>query len=418
MSKTDATVATNEKTKTGFYYGYVVVIAGFLIMLASYGAMRTYGVFLKPMSEDLGWNRAMTSGAYSLFMLILGSLYIITGRLNDKFGPRRVMTVCGILVGGGYLLMTRISALWQLYFFYGVIVSVGMSAVFVPLTSTVARWFTRRRGIMTGLLTAGAGAGTLTIPPIATWLISRYSWRASLIFVGIITLVAFVLAGQFLRRDPGQVAGAASHSGENSVDLQTRGLSRRQALGTRQFWMLFSLLVCHLIGQQAVLVHVVPYATDLGLSPIAAANILATIGGMSVLGMLIMSTTSDRVGVKPAFLVNLGLVTVALLWLVFIQGQVWMFYVFAAFFGFAYGGIVALESPAVAELFGLKAHGALMGIIMCGAMVGGAAGALLAGRVFDVFGTYRIAYLICTVLSVAALTILLFLRPVRQEKYV
>ena len=122
--------------KPKFFYGYTVVGASFFIVGITYGAMYTFSVFFKPLLDDFGWTRAMTSGAFSLFMVFHGLLYIVTGRLSDRFGPRVVMTVCGFFLGLGYLLMSQISAIWHLYLFYGVIVSIGVSGAFVPLISS------------------------------------------------------------------------------------------------------------------------------------------------------------------------------------------------------------------------------------------------------------------------------------------
>ena len=100
-----------------FFYGHVIVALVFLIMLVQGGALYTFGVFFKPLSSDFGWTRAATSGAFSLYMTLHGLLFIVTGRLNDKFGPRVVLSGCGLFLGTGYLLMSQISDLWHLYLF-------------------------------------------------------------------------------------------------------------------------------------------------------------------------------------------------------------------------------------------------------------------------------------------------------------
>ncbi len=111
------------------------------------------------MLTELGWTRAVTSGAFSLSITLYGLLAIGMGRLTDKFGPRLVITACGLFFGLGYLLMSQITAVWHLYLFYGVIIAIGGSGLYVPLISTVARWFVRRRGVMTGIVVSGIGLG-------------------------------------------------------------------------------------------------------------------------------------------------------------------------------------------------------------------------------------------------------------------
>ena len=112
--------------KPGFFYGYVIVLIGFFNMLLMFGAFYSFGVFFKPLSTEFGWTRATTSGAYSLAMFLSGLLAIVMGRLTDRFGPRVVLTLCGFLLGLGFLLMSQVSAIWQLYLFYGVIIGVGL----------------------------------------------------------------------------------------------------------------------------------------------------------------------------------------------------------------------------------------------------------------------------------------------------
>ena len=408
-----------EDKKPRFFYGYAIVLAAFLIMVVAFGTLYSFGVFFKPLLTEFGWSRAAISGAHSLCMILTGALSIVAGRLNDKFGPRLVLTVCGFLLGLGYLLMSQISAIWQLYLFYGVILAIGVSGSFVPLASTVARWFVKRRGMMTGILVSGIGFGMVVMPPIANWLITDYGWRNCYMVVGIVALVLITLASQFLRRDPskkGQMPYGGSEVKAESSDLQVRGLSFQQAIRTGQFWIFGALLICHLIGQQAILVHIVPHVTDLGISSVIAANILATIGGVTIVGMMVMSSASDRIGNKSALIIAFIVVSIALLWLL-VAREVWMLYLFAAVFGFGYGGVVALESPIVAELFGLRSHGLLLGIVMFGAMIGGGIGTIMAGRVFDITNSYQLAFLAGAALSIVSLILVLCLRPSSLKMY-
>ena len=136
------------RTKPRFFYGYIVVGAAFIILMVSFGVNNAFGVFFNPILADFGWSRAMTSGAFSLSWVIQGVLGIVMGGLNDKFGPRLVMTVCGLLMGAGFLLMSQVNAIWQIYLFYGIVVGVGMSGVMVSQVSTIAKWFVKRRSMI------------------------------------------------------------------------------------------------------------------------------------------------------------------------------------------------------------------------------------------------------------------------------
>ena len=184
-----------SQSRRYLFYGFIIAAASVLIITIDYGARLNFGIFFKPMSGEFGWTRTLTSGAVTLSMLFQGLGAIIMGRLNDKLGPRFVMTLCGLLLGIGYLLMSTINSAWQLYLFYGVIFGLGMGGAFVALQSTIARWFIKMRGLMTGIAIAGTGIGQLISSPVSNWLISIYDWRVSYLILGGILLVIGVAAG-------------------------------------------------------------------------------------------------------------------------------------------------------------------------------------------------------------------------------
>ena len=402
---------TNRKPK--FFYGYVVVALAFLIMVITGGTMYTFGVFFKPLADGFGWTSAATSGAFSLQMVLHGLFYIVTGRLNDRFGPRVVVSACCLLLGAGYLLMSRISDIWQLYLFYGVVIGIGMSGSFVPLGSTVARWFVKRKGAMIGIAVAGISVGTMIMPPVASWLISSYGWRTSYAVMGLMVLVITISAAQFLRRDPTQMRllpyGQSEVQGKGS-NVEVSGFSLQEAMYDRQFWLLCVAYFSFGVFLQAIMVHIVPHATELGISPIAAANIFAAIGGLGIVGRIVMGSASDRIGSRSALIICFVLLTAALAWLL-VARELWMLHLFAIVFGFGYGGMSALMPPTVVELFGLRSHGVVLGVITFITTAGGAIGSLMAGSVFDITGSYRVAFLICAALSIIGIILSALLRP-------
>ena len=403
-----------ENRQPRVFYGYVVVAAAFLMMLMMWGAYYSFGIFFKPLLDEFGWTRAMTSGAFSLSFFLTGLLGVFAGRLTDRFGPRVVMTVCGFFLGLGYLLVSQTSAFWQLYLFYGVVVALGMSASVIPLQSTIARWFVRRRGAMNGIIISGIGVGMVIIPPIANWLISSYGWRTSYFVVGISALILIISTAQFLRRDPskmGQLPYGQSES-EVGVSSQDTGFSLREALRTRQFLMLAVALLCFTMAEGTVLVHIVSHAIGLGISDTGAALIIPVIGAISILGRVLLGIAGDRIGNRLALVIGFAFMLVSLFWLLFAR-ELWMLYLFAAIFGIGYGGISALVSPIVAELFGLSSHGVIFGVvIMFGGTGGMAIGPLLAGHIFDITGSYQTAFLIYAIISVVGLILTSRLRPV------
>ena len=176
-----------------------MLVAAFLIQVVGFGIYSSYGIFFNPLLIEFGWSRTVISGAASLFAVMMGLFSMIVGGLNDRFGPRITVAACGFFWGLGYLLMSQVSSVWQLYLFYGVIIGVGMGGAFVPILSTVARWFVKRRSLMTGIVVVGLAAGTLIMPPITNWLIYTYDWRTAFIVVGVLVLVVVVTAHNFTR---------------------------------------------------------------------------------------------------------------------------------------------------------------------------------------------------------------------------
>lgn len=395
------------------FYGYVIVLVAFIIMMITWGTIYSFGIFFKPILIEFGWTRATTSGAYSLCMILIGLSAVFTGRLNDQFGPRFVSTVCGLFLGAGCLLMSRIDAFWQLYLFYGVLLGTGAGGSYTPLSSTISRWFVRRRGLMVGIVVSGIGFGTLIMSPIANWLIATYSWRTSYIIVGIVALILIVLSAQFLRRN------STMNRVRPYVDDEARGQSLtssageyflRRAISTRQFWIVTAMFLCFGIVIQVILVHIVPYITDLAIAPAYAASVLAIIGGAGLFGRIVIGSIADRIGARLALFISFTIMLTALVWLLFAR-EMWMFYIFAVAFGLAYGGFSTLIALTAAELFGLSSLGVITGAFILSTATGEAIGPALAGGIFDITDSYQLAFQICVILCLMAILLSIFLRP-------
>jgi MFS family permease len=404
--------------KQGFFYGYVIVGASLLIMSIMWGGYYAFGVFFKPLLNEFGWTKAITSGAFSLASILNGLLNIATGKLTDKFGPRMVMTVCGLFLGLGFMLMSQIRDIFHLYLFYGIFIGAGMSGSFIPLTSTVARWFLKRRGLMTGIVTAGTGIGALIGPPVASRLIFIYGWRMSYLILGSISLLVVVLSAQLIKRDPkqvGQVPYGENQIEEDRWNLRVEGLSLREAAHASKFWIFCMTGFCYGYCVFAIMVHVIPYAIESGISATRAASILATIGGFAILGKVLLGRVGDIVGSRRTLMLGFILISVALIGLVSTKIG-WMLFLIAGLFGFAYGGIAVSHSPLVAELFGLRSHGLIFGVFAVSVSWGAATGPFLTGYLFDVTNSYQMAFLLCAIIGLTGILFAVFLRQSRPMK--
>ena len=186
----------------GLYYGYVIVIVSFGLMIFGWGIFYIYGVFFNPLESEFHWTRAVTSGAFSLSVLVSGVVGIIAGRLSDRLGPKIVLMFCAVFLAAGYGLMSVVHNIWQFYLIYGLLIGGGVGGFWSPPVSTVARWFTGRRGLMTGIVSGGISFGTLLLPPLVTQLISIYNWRVTYSIIGAAVLVFVMIGAQFLKRSP------------------------------------------------------------------------------------------------------------------------------------------------------------------------------------------------------------------------
>lgn len=400
------------------FYGYKVVAAGFVIQWVCAGIFSSFGVFFKPLLNEFGWSRAALSGAASMAVMVMGATAMVVGHLTDRVGPRVLMAISAVLLGVGYLGMWKLGAQWQLYVFYGAAVGAGMSTHDVLTLSTAARWFVRRRGMMTGLIKAGTGGGMLTVPLIATAFMAAYGWRSTFLLVAIVIMAVIVPVALVLRRDPAQM-GLVPYGGrqrsESAALEPEAGVTLRQVVRIRQFWLLSMAYLAADFCLLTIMVHIVPHATDMGISEPKAAGVLATLGGISIAGRFVVGTGTDKIGGRRALVGCFVFLVAGLLWLQFAR-EAWMLYLFAVLNGFAHGGFFTVISPTIAELFGLRAHGAIFGIIVFTGTIGSALGPLFAGYMFDLTQTYDIVFRVLAASAVVGLTLSLFVRPVEVHQ--
>ncbi len=368
-----------------------------------------YGVFFEPLVKAFHWSRTIISGAAALNNLAFGVFCVISARLCERFSPRLVVSVCGILLGLSYFLMSLMNSAWQLYLYYGVTIAFGVS-IYVATLSIVARWFTKRRGLMTGIAFSGLALASTIGPPITSWLIINYDWRPSLVVLGIASMVIMVVAAQFLKRDPeevGQLPEGASSSGQHAPPIW--GQTLKEALRTRQFWFISGMYFVFLFCTILFLVHIVIHAIDLGTTPANAANILAIYGVVGIASVNLMGTAGDRFGNRLTSAISFSLMAISFFWLLAAK-ETWQLYLFAVVLGLGWGGMQVLFSPLVAELFGLKAHGVILGAAAFGGSIGATLGPLAAGYMFDKTHSYSLVFIICAVLSIIAVGLTLLLR--------
>jgi len=411
-------MAHANKHTPAFFYGYVIVIVSFALQVLGWGMFNSLGVFFKPLLAEFAWPRAVVSSAVSLGILFGGIGGVLQGRLSDRFGPRMTMTVAGCLLGAGYLFLSRVVTVWQLYLLCGLLIGLGVSGTDVVPLSTIARWFVKKRGMMSGIIKVGTGAGMLIMPIIINGLITAYGWRTTFVVLGAVILFFYVACSQFLVRDPGKRGLAPDgerHEHHVNRTVPEEGMTLKGAARTVQFWTVCAAFFLVFFCALTILMHIVTHAIDLGIAKAGAAAVLSVVGGVSMAGRLVMGGAGDRIGNKTALVICFLLLTGSLAWLQ-LADQLWMLLIFAVVYGFAHGGFYALVSPFTAELFGTRSHGVIFGIVLFISTIGGSLGPVTAGYIFDITGSYGVDFWILTGMAIVGLIAAITLKPIKSAK--
>jgi len=288
------------------------------------------------------------------------------------------------------------------------------------MAATVTRWFEKKRGLAMGILASASGVGMMVVSPIVAHLIATFDWRTSYIVMGLVAWLFVVPLSRLLKRDPSQIGAPVDGimPEMSKIDIQAKennsqavGLSLLAASRSGGFWLLWLARLLMSSGHFLVVTHIVPHAIDIGISTTQAALILSLIGGLSVGGMLLAGRVSDNIGRRlPAIICSL-IMAGALVWLIW-SHELWMFYLFAAVYGFAYGGTIPTLTALIGDIFGLTNIGIIMGAFNVGWQFGGAIGPFIAGLIFDVSNSYSLAFLIgASTMLIAALLLV----PIRRE---
>jgi MFS family permease len=415
-------VAEVPSNQQGFFYGWVVVGCAFTILCVAYGIQFSFGVFMPFISADTGWDRGSLSLPYSLYVFVYSALGVVSGRLTDRLGPRIVLIAGGCLLGSGLMLVSQVRALWHLYVVLGLVAAAGMSAAYVPCNATVVRWFTRQRGAALSITSSGASFGMFVFPPLATALIAAYGWRGAYLILGLVGLLAIISCASFIVRDPEKMG--LHPDGQPPLELpkhavldisQSEGWTLAEAKRTTAFWLLNVVFALTWLVVFMPMVHIVPFAVDLGISHFRAAMTISVIGFAGFAGRLGIGTISDRFGRVSTLGMCLLLQALAFVGFTASSGM-GLLYGGAALFGFSYGGVTALFPALIGDFFGRTEVGAIVGFIFAVAGSPAAFGPLIAGCLYNATKSYSAAFELSATLNLAALLLLFFLKKPERAK--
>jgi MFS family permease len=350
--------------------------------------------------------------------LSFGVSGLLCGVLSDRFGSRWVMIGGGVIFIIGTFLMSQVESLWQLYFFFGVVIAAGRSAAGVPLTALVTKWFIRNQGLALAIAQS-QNVGSAVFAPLSVVLLAAYGWRGAYVGMGMIALLIIPLA--FLMRDhhtsrapsPRVPTGMPTGIGQ-AASAHLPGATLGEAMRTRAVWTLNFMVIGCCVCHSCILLHGMSHMTDTGLNSSVAARVVATMAIFGMVGKIANGLLADRVGAKWALAGFLGLQAVMIP--LFIEAEtVPTFYTWAVLFGLGYGGPMPVYAMLFRQYFGLRSIGTILGVFFMVASIGMGSGGLMGGMMHTSFGSYVAPFLTSTTTGLIAAILALTLPSPQRE---
>ena len=387
----------------GIFYGWWIVFAAASIVFLSAGTFfYGFSLLVNPLTDEFGWSRASISIGFSLRTELGGIAAPVVGFAVDRIGVRRITLVGVFVVAVGLLMMSRMESLW--FFYVSVLViAIGMSGTGGANASTViSHWFRRQRGRALGFMTLGGGAGGL-FAIVFAWLIDGFGWRDALVIIAIMELVLCVPLALSIRNRPADIGlepdgqpldltPASSDGGLARVVPEGPEITTAAALRSTLFWRMAFVFGLSNFATTAVIVHQVPFLDEqVGFSETAAAASVTIMIAISIVGRLGFGGAADRYSAPLVMAFGLGFTALGLLMFSVIR-EPWQAVFPLFFFGIGFGSAIPLRSVLQAEYFGLRAFGAIQGMILTVTTFFAFVGPVMAGFMYDATESYRLAF--------------------------
>ena len=400
---------------------WVMVISGMFVIFTACNINYSFGVFIKPLIDRFGWSRTSISLAVTIRSITSGITSPIAGHLSDRYGYKVFILIGIFIIGLGYLLLSRINNLWQLYLFLGVFGGISTATCLIPILNITSKWFGHKASLANGVILSGFSLGQMIIPPLATYLLLQYGWEVCLIVLGLIPLVLGTIAWRFIRtpqnfihdQSTQLVKEATSESNETSP-IEVDGYTLSAALHTPTLWFMFVILMTLATCYQMIVTHIVIAAIDIGTTPELAAIILTLMGLTNTLGRVLLGGLAAKIGNKIVLSICLAIQALAMLILTG-AGNLNTIYIAVSLYGLAYGGTSPIMITLAADLFGTKSIGSILGSISTSYTIGGAIGPFLAGYVFDATHSYYAAFSSAAVVLAMVFLLSLLRKPPRRN---
>jgi MFS family permease len=389
--------------KAGLYYGWVVVAIGFCTMMLIMGSFFSSGVLFAAVVADDGWSRATASLPFSIALIVYAGSAWLAGQLFDRYGPRRLFPLGALCAGLGLIVSAQIHTPWQLCLSWGLLVAQGFNlAGIAPHLAHVALWFTRYRGVASGLVLSGASVGGLVVVPVAQYLVDHHGWRPAYTLLGALVILCLIPLNALGQRHrpadlglyPDGVADPPAATLPQACSAQVAPWTLWRAMGTGRFWLIFVLGVCLGWLSNITSVHQIAHIISSDYPSMLAASIVGLVSLLRAVSSAIGGGLSDRLGREAVFSIGTLLCTMGLLCLVFLRpsSPSWLLYGYALAFGLGYGVYGTVYAAATADLFFGPSLGTILGALELGWGLGGFAGAWFGGFWHDHWGSYHGAF--------------------------
>jgi MFS family permease len=382
----------------------------------TYGVWYAYSVFLVAFLQEFGWSRSVVAGAFSVFVLVHGLSGPLIGWLVERFRPRAVIASGGAVLAGSLLLAGQIQAAWQLYVVFGVLVALGVSAAgWVPSVVLIRGWFPTRVGTALGAASTGIGMGILVLVPLTQVMIDGLGWRGALRVLALLMAAWIVPATLLLVRSAPAPAPAPRPVGV--APAPRRHWTVRTAVRSWRFWGTSAVLFAGSASTQMLLVHQVAYLVDHDVSALIGATLVGIVGVSSIVGKAGWGWLSDRIGREPTYTLAFGCVaaSVGFLALAGVYPRGLLPYGYAVLIGVGYAVTAPLTPAIVSDLFPGPRFARIFGLLQVTNSLGGALGAWIAGRIFDLTSSYALALPIAAGMALLAPGLLWFVAPRRPN---
>ena len=362
----------------------------------AWGARSTFALFYVAMLEEFAWGRGPTALGYSLSWLGFVVFAPVAGWLSDRWGTRTVVTGGGVILGVALALTGQVTSLAQYYLYFGALGAAGIAGMLIPSTTIVTRWFVRSRGTAMGVLSIGP-ASAVAFYPLNAWLITTLGWRTALVAFGCIVGAATVSLTLFYREPPAD-EDRSGRAADTTPSRDTRGTGEvwtlRRALRSIRLWAAFAMTALGVIGFQIMATHQVAHAVDRAFPHDTVVWLFAFGAGCMMAGNLLGGWLSDRVGRGWVFVLGTAVAIFGIGCLALTRGpQDLVLLLLYTVSGFGFGMRIAQLSTIPADVFAGPHLGAILGVVQAGGGLGGAIGPFLGGWVFDVTGSYRLAFM-------------------------